>query len=60
MNATAVQGPTFTIAALAEKTGVSAQTLRYCECIGLLAGGPSTEVDRLALLESQRRAVWAR
>jgi DNA-binding transcriptional MerR regulator len=99
----ALQGQTFAIAEVAEKTGISAHTLRYYEGIGLLdvareasghrrfteydisrvvfigrlratampireiqryfalvAGGPSTEADRLALLQKHRRAVRAR
>jgi DNA-binding transcriptional MerR regulator len=98
-----IEDRTFTIAAVAEKTGVSAHTLRYYERIGLLdvgrqasghrrftvhdidrvvfigrlratampireiqryfalvAGGPSTEDDRLVLLQSHRRAVRTR
>ena len=100
MSAIAVQEQTYTIAEVAERTGVSAHTLRYYERIGLLdigrqasghrrfstndldrvvfigrlratampirdiqryfalvAGGPSTEDERLALLEAHRRIV---
>src|ERR1700736_2913268 len=100
MDALAIQEQTFTIAEVADKTGVSAHTLRYYERIGLLevgrkasghrrfsehdldrvvfigrlratampirdiqryfalvAGGPSTEDERLALLEAHRRIV---
>jgi DNA-binding transcriptional MerR regulator len=103
VSAIAVQDPTFTIAEVAEKTGVSAHTLRYYERIGLLdvgrqasghrrftehdvdrvvfigrlratampirqiqryfalvAGGPATEDERLALLEAHRSDVRAR
>lgn len=103
MKELALQGQTFAIAEVAEKTGISAHTLRYYEGIGLLdvareasghrrfteydisrvvfigrlratampireiqryfalvAGGPSTEADRLALLQKHRRAVRAR
>ena len=99
----AVEEPTFTIAEVADQTGVSAHTLRYYERIGLLdvgrqpsghrrfsghdvdrvvfigrlratampirviqryfalvARGPSTEDERLALLEAHRAAVRAR
>jgi DNA-binding transcriptional MerR regulator len=98
----AVQEPTYTIAEVAERTGVTAHTLRYYERIGLLdigrqesghrrfstrdvdrivfigrlratmmpirdvqryfalvARGPSTEGERLALLEAHRNAVRA-
>jgi DNA-binding transcriptional MerR regulator len=100
MSALAVQDQTFTIAEVADKTGVSAHTLRYYERIGLLdvgrkasghrrftehdldrvvfigrlratampirdiqryftlvAAGPATEDDRLALLQAHRAAV---
>jgi DNA-binding transcriptional MerR regulator len=103
VNTIAVEDQTFTIAEVAEVTGVSAHTLRYYERIGLLdvarqpsghrrfsehdisrvvfigrlratampirdiqryfalvAAGPSTEGDRLALLQSHRRAVRVR
>jgi DNA-binding transcriptional MerR regulator len=99
----AIQEPTYTIAEVAEQTGVTAHTLRYYERIGLLdvgrqasghrrfstrdvdrvvfigrlratampirdiqryfalvAGGPSTEDERLALLEDHRISVRAR
>lgn len=99
----AVQQPTYTIAEVAERTGVTAHTLRYYERIGLLdvgrqasghrrfsahdvdrvvfigrlratampirdiqryfalvAAGPATERERLALLEDHRTAVRAR
>jgi len=99
----AVEEPTFTIAEVADQTGVSAHTLRYYERIGLLdvgrqpsghrrfsghdvdrvvfigrlratampirviqryfalvARGPSTEDERLALLEAHRASVRAR
>jgi DNA-binding transcriptional MerR regulator len=102
VSAIAVQEPTYTIAEVAEQTGVTAHTLRYYERIGLLdisrqasghrrfstqdvervvfigrlrgtampirdiqryfalvASGPSTERERLALLEAHRRAVRA-
>ena len=100
MTAIAVQEQTYTIAEVAEQTGVTAHTLRYYERIGLLdigrqasghrrfstndldrvvfigrlratampirdiqryfalvAGGPSTEDERLALLEAHRSVV---
>jgi DNA-binding transcriptional MerR regulator len=103
VSALAVQDQTFTIAEVAEKTGVSAHALRYYERIGLLdvgrqasghrrftshdvdrvvfigrlratampireiqryfalvAGGPPTENERLALLEAHRATVRAR
>jgi DNA-binding transcriptional MerR regulator len=103
VSAVAIQDPTFTIAEVAERTGVSAHTLRYYERIGLLdvgrqasghrrftehdidrvvfvgrlratampireiqryfvlvAGGPATQDERLALLEAHRAAVRAR
>jgi DNA-binding transcriptional MerR regulator len=103
VSAIAVEDPTFTIAEVADRTGVSAHTLRYYERIGLLdvgrvasghrrfterdihqvvfigrlratampirevqryfalvAEGPSTEAERLALLEDHRLAVRAR
>ena len=103
MTALAVQEQTFTIAEVADKTGVSAHTLRYYERIGLLdvgrqasghrrfighdvdrvvfigrlratampireiqryfalvAAGPATEDERLALLQAHRAAVRAR
>jgi DNA-binding transcriptional MerR regulator len=103
VSAIAVQEPTYTIAEVAERTGVTAHTLRYYERIGLLdvgrhasghrrfstrdlhrivfigrlratampirdiqgyfalvARGPSTERERLALLEAHRAAVRAR
>jgi DNA-binding transcriptional MerR regulator len=99
----AVQEPTFTIAEVADRTGVSAHALRYYERIGLLAvgrhpsghrrfaehdvdrvvfigrlratampireiqryfalvaGGPATEDERLALLQAHRAAVRVR
>jgi DNA-binding transcriptional MerR regulator len=99
----AVQDQTFSIAEVAEKTGVSAHTLRYYERVGLLdvgrhtsghrrfaghdvhrvvfigrlratampireiqryfvlvAGGPATEDERLALLQAHRATVRAR
>ena len=101
--ALALQEQTFTIAQVAEKTGVTAHTLRYYERIGLLdvgrqesghrrftehdvdrvvfigrlratampireiqryfelvARGPSTQDDRLALLQEHRAAVLIR
>jgi DNA-binding transcriptional MerR regulator len=103
VSAIAVQDQTFTIAEVAERTCISAHTLRYYERIGLLdvgrvasghrrftehdiqrvvfigrlratampirevqryfalvAGGPSTEDERLALLQAHRGAVRAR
>lgn len=103
MSAVAVGERTYTIAEVAEQTGVTAHTLRYYERIGLLdvgrqasghrrfsthdvdrvvfigrlratampirdiqryfalvAGGPSTEHDRLALLEAHRSSVRTR
>jgi DNA-binding transcriptional MerR regulator len=100
VSAIAVQEPIYTIAEVAERTGVTAHTLRYYERIGLLdigrqasghrrfsthdldrvvfigrlratampirdiqryfdlvAGGPSTEDERLALLEAHRSTV---
>jgi DNA-binding transcriptional MerR regulator len=100
VSAIAVQEQTYTIAEVAERTGVTAHTLRYYERIGLLdvgrqasghrrfsthdlnrvvfigrlratampirdiqryfalvAGGPSTEDERLALLEAHRSIV---
>ena len=100
MSAITVQEQTYTIAEVAERTGVTAHTLRYYERIGLLdigrqasghrrfstndldrvvfigrlratampireiqryfalvADGPSTEDDRLALLEAHRSIV---
>ena len=103
MATVAVQEQTFTIAEVAENTGVSAHALRYYERIGLLdvgrqtsghrrftshdidrvvfigrlratampireiqryfvlvAGGPATEDQRLALLQAHRAAVRAR
>ena len=103
MSTIAVQQPTYTIAEVAERTGVTAHTLRYYERIGLLdvgrqasghrrfsahdvdrvvfigrlratampirdiqryfalvAAGPATERERLALLEDHRTAVRAR
>jgi DNA-binding transcriptional MerR regulator len=103
MSAIAVQEQTFTIAEVADKTGVSAHTLRYYERIGLLdvgrqasghrrfteqdvgrvvfigrlratampireiqryfvlvARGPATEDERLALLQTHRTTVRAR
>jgi DNA-binding transcriptional MerR regulator len=103
VSAIAVQEPTYTIAEVAEQTGVTAHTLRYYERIGLLdvgrqpsghrrftthdlgrvafigrlratampirdiqryfdlvAGGPSTEPQRLALLEGHRATVGDR
>jgi DNA-binding transcriptional MerR regulator len=103
VSAIAVQQQTYTIAEVAERTGVTAHTLRYYERIGLLdvgrqesghrrfsahdldrvvfigrlratampireiqryftlvAGGPSTERERLALLEDHRSTVRAR
>jgi DNA-binding transcriptional MerR regulator len=103
VSAIAVEDPTFTIAEVADHTGVSAHTLRYYERIGLLdvgrqpsghrrfsghdvdrvvfigrlratampirdiqryfalvARGPSTEDERLVLLQAHRAAVRAR
>jgi DNA-binding transcriptional MerR regulator len=103
VSAIAVQEPTYTIAEVAERTGVTAHTLRYYERIGLLdvgrhasghrrfsthdldrivfigrlratampirdiqgyfalvARGPSTERERLALLEAHRSSVRVR
>ena len=103
MSTLAVQEQTFTIAEVADKTGVSAHTLRYYERIGLLdvgrhasghrrftepdvervvfigrlratampirdiqryfalvAQGPATEDERLALLKAHRAAVRSR
>jgi DNA-binding transcriptional MerR regulator len=103
MSAIAVQEPSYTIAEVAEQTGVTAHTLRYYERIGLLdvgrqasghrrfsthdldrvvfigklratampirdiqryfalvVVGPSTEGERLALLEAHRSTVRAR
>ena len=103
MSQIAVQDPTFTIAEVADQTGVTAHTLRYYERIGLLdvgrqasghrrftkrdvervvfigrlratampireieryfalvAVGPSTDGDRLALLQAHRTTVRAR
>jgi DNA-binding transcriptional MerR regulator len=100
VSANAVQEETYTIAEVAERTGVTAHTLRYYERIGLLdigrqasghrrfsshdldrvvfigrlratampirevqryfalvGGGPSTEAERLALLEAHRSIV---
>ena len=102
MTTIAIQEPTFTIAEVAEKTGVSAHALRYYERIGLLevgrqasghrrftgqdvdrvvfigrlratampirdiqryfalvAAGPGTEGERLALLQAHRATVRA-
>ena len=102
MTAIAIQEQSFTIAEVAEKTGVSAHTLRYYERIGLLdvgrqasghrrftghdvdrvvfigrlratampireiqryfalvARGPATEDERLALLQAHRATVRA-
>ena len=102
MSTLAVEDTTYTIAEVAEKTGVTAHTLRYYERVGLLsvgreasghrrfstqdvdrvvfigrlratampirdiqryfalaAQGPSTEPERLALLEAHRSAVRA-
>jgi DNA-binding transcriptional MerR regulator len=103
VSAIAVQEPTYTIAEVAERTGVTAHTLRYYERIGLLdvgrhasghrrfsthdldrivfigrlratampirdiqgyfalvARGPSTERERLELLEAHRASVRVR
>jgi DNA-binding transcriptional MerR regulator len=103
VSAIAIQDPTFTIAEVADRTGVTAHTLRYYERIGLLdvgrrasghrrftehdvgrvvfigrlratampireiqryfelvAAGPETEDERLALLQAHRVAVRAR
>jgi DNA-binding transcriptional MerR regulator len=103
VSALAVQDQTFTIAEVADQTGVTAHTLRYYERIGLLdvgrrasghrryaegdiarvvfigrlratampirdiqryfallAAGPDTEHERLALLQAHRLAVRAR
>jgi DNA-binding transcriptional MerR regulator len=103
VSAIAVHEQTFTIAEVADQTGVSAHALRYYERIGLLdvdrqasghrrfrghdldrvvfitrlratampireiqryfalvAGGPSTEDERLALLQAHRATVRAR
>lgn len=103
MSTTAVREQTFTIAEVAERTGITPHALRYYERIGLLdvgrqasghrrftgndvervvfigrlratampireiqryfalvAGGSSTEADRLALLEAHRGEVLAR
>jgi DNA-binding transcriptional MerR regulator len=103
VSAIAIQDPTFSIAEVADRTGVTAHTLRYYERIGLLdvgrrasghrrftepdvgrvvfigrlratampireiqryfalvAAGPETEDERLALLQAHRVAVRAR
>jgi DNA-binding transcriptional MerR regulator len=103
MSALAIEEQAFTIAEVADKTGVSAHTLRYYERVGLLdvgrkasghrrftehdldrvvfigrlratampirdiqryfalvAQGPSTEDERLELLQAHRAAVRAR
>jgi DNA-binding transcriptional MerR regulator len=46
VNAIALQEPTYTIAEVAERTGVSAHTLRYYERIGLLDVGRLTSGHR--------------
>ncbi|MCU1492734.1 MAG: adhR [Acidimicrobiaceae bacterium] len=46
MSAIALQSKTFTIAEVADKTGVSAHTLRYYERIGLLDVGRHTSGHR--------------
>jgi DNA-binding transcriptional MerR regulator len=58
VSALAVQEPTYTIATVAEQTGVSAHTLRYYERIGLLDVGRQSSGHRGYVQSDVDRVVF--